>query len=453
MRYSRILSPAAALLLIVFSANAQTKIELTVDRAIALGLDNSKSLHASLMNVQTADSRAREVSAQRLPSLRLSGSYTRLSDVPPASFMIPANTFGPGFPSQTITSVLSPTILDNYSTRLTLQQPLFTGFRLQNSVKAAEYTADAEHQLYNGDRAALIHAITTAYWNLYKAREFKTVLDENIEQVKAHLKNVQNLHAQGIVTKNEVLKVEVQLSNVQVMQLDAANNVRLATIALNNQMGIPLSTEIVLADSAQELQSSQVSLDRLVERALEQRPELRAMDFRVKAGEAAVSAARAGWFPQLYLVGNYNYARPNSRIFPTQDRFRDTWDVSVLVSFDVWNWGTTAHQTSQAQAQLSRAKDMQSQFRDGVTLEVTQAFLNVNQSREKIAVAAQGVGQAEENLRITNEQFKAGLALNSDVLDAEVALLQAKWNHVQAIVDHKVAGSALAKAVGETSSK
>jgi len=428
--------------LFIGRAAAQQPVSLTIDEAIAFGLENSKSLHSSLMKVEYSDAKSGEASALLYPSLKFGGSYTRLSKVDP--FQI--GPFGPAMP-QKIT--VSPSVFDNYNMRLTLQQPLFTGLRLINSSKAASYSAQASEQDYQKDKTDLIYNITNTYWSLFKAIEFKKVIDENVAQVKAHLKDVQNFFNQGIVTKNEVLKVEVQLSNVQVLQIDAQNNVQLTTIGLNSLIGLPLDTKIDLTSKAEQKNQSYDEVNKLVQKAMDDRSDMKSMDLRVKAAESGVAIARAGWFPQIYLVGNYVYARPNQRIFPTQDKFMDTWDVSISASFDIWNWGTTIHQTDEAQAQLAQAKDGLGLIKDAVTLEVTQSYLNFNQSKERIAVAEKGVSQAEENYRITDEKFKAGFALNSDLLDAEAALMQAKFNHVQSLVDFELADARLQKALGQ----
>jgi outer membrane protein TolC len=424
------------------SAFTQEALKLTIEQAIASGLENSKSLHFSLMKVEYSDAKSSETSALLYPSLKFGGSYTRLSEVPP--FQI--GPFGQLMPQKV---TVSPSVFDNYNMRLTLQQPLFTGLRLINSSKVASYSAEASGQDYQKDRTDLIYNVTNAYWSLFKAIEFKKVVDENVEQVKAHLKDVQNFFNQGIVTKNEVLKVEVQLSNVQVLQIDAQNNVQLAAIGLNSLIGLSLETKIDLTSKAEQTDKQYDNIKILVQKAIDNRPDIKSMELRVKAGEAGVSIARAGWFPQIYLIGNYVYARPNSRIFPTQDKFNDTWDVSISASLDIWNWGTTIHQTDEAQAQLAQAKDGLGLLRDGITLEVTQSYLNFNQSKERIAVAEKGVAQAEENYRITDEKFKAGLALNSDLLDAEAALMQVKFNYIQSLVDFELANARLQKALGQ----
>ena len=431
------------LLFMVFSAAAftQQKMSLTVDQAVAIGLENSKALHSSQMRVQYADAKSSEISAQQYPSLKFGGSYTRLSEVPPFEI-------GPIPPILPTAVTVSPSLLNSYNMRVTVQQPLFTGFRLQSSVNAADYSAEASAQDYTKDKSDLVYNVKNAYWSLFKARQFEKFLGETVAQIQAHLTDVQNMFQQGLVTKNEVLKVQVQLSNAQLMHIDAKNTVQLARIGLNNTLGIVLDTEIDLATDIKHSPKEFQPLEVLIQTAMENRPDMKAMDLRVKAGEAGVTAAKGNWFPQLYLLGNYYYARPNQRIFPTKDEFRDTWDVSLSVSLDIWNWGTTIHQTSQARAQLEQARDGLAQLRDGVTFDVTQNYLNVRQQKEKVSVAEQGVAQAEENFRVTSEKFKAGLASNSDLLDAETALLQARTNHTQTIVDYELAEARLEKAVG-----
>src|SRR5579862_752933 len=328
---------------------------LTVEQSVQLGLDNSKALHGSLMNVQLAGARESEVRTNGLPSLSLNGAYTRLSSVPPFAVVLPPQFGFPPF-------VISPTIDNAYTTRLTLTQPIFTGFRLQASTDAAEYNTRAAEHSYTGDKNNLIYNVKNAYWNLFKAIEIKKVIDENIDEVQAHLNDVQNLMNHGMATNNDVLRVQVQLSNTQLLQIDAKNNVELAMVGLDNVMGVSLDTRVSLVSLPQAMGDSSgaaaiktlASLDSLVHSAIESRPEMKAMDFRLKASDAQVTASRSGWYPQVYLVGDYNYNRPNSRYVPTTDEFKDSWDIGVSASWNIWNWGQTADQSNEAEAQRSQ---------------------------------------------------------------------------------------------------
>ena len=123
--------------------------------------------------------------------------------------------------------------------------------------------------------------------------------------------------------------------------------------------------------------------------------------------------------------------------------------MSVGLSWDIWNWLSTSDQTKQAEAQLEQVKDGYKSLKDGINLEVTQYYLNLLKAKEKVLASEQSVHQAEENYRVTNETFKNGLALNSDLLDAEFALLQAKTNHIQALADYELAKAGLEKSIGK----
>ncbi len=425
-------------ILVSGEAFPQGNKKLTLDESIKIGLANSNVLHSSKMNLQYADAKWSEVNTFRLPSLSLSASYTRLSEVDPFTVNTPFGEFN-----------ISPAIFNNYNMKLTLQQPIFTGFKLESNSAIAKLNYLATEQQYNADENDLVFNIKNAYWGLFKANQIRKVTEENVSQVEAHLTDVQNLFKQGLATKNDVLKVQVQLGEAQLGLIDAKNAVKLANLNLDNVLGISLSTQIETIDSVDAHVGTSYEIGSLLEQAYDKRPELKSMDYRVQASEKGVTAAKSDWFPQIYLVGDYNYARPNPRILPTQDKFNGTWDVSVSMSLNLWNWGATIDKTDQANAQFEQAKDTYKIVKDRVTLEVTQNFLNVQKSKEKMTVAEQSVSQAEENYRITDEKFKNGLALNSDLLDAEVALLQAKTNYIQSIVDYELAQAQLKKSIGE----
>jgi outer membrane protein len=423
---------------ISLSGYAQDKKKMTVEESVKVGLENSNFLHSSKMNMKYAEAKSKEVNTFRLPSLTFGASYTRLSEVDPFSVSTPFGKFN-----------ISPAIFNNYNFKVTLQQPLFTGFKLESNSKMADLSYKASKEDFNSDKNELIYNIKKAYWGLFQANQIKKVTEENVAQVQAHLTDVKNLFDQGLATKNDVLKVQVQLGEAQLRLIDSKNAVQLANINLDNILGISLSTEIEPVNNIEKRSKDVSDLSNLLDKAYSVRPELKSMDYRVKASETGITAAKSDWWPQLYLTGNYYYSRPNQRILPTQDKFNATWDISVSMSFNLWNWGATSDRTDAAEAQFEQAKDGYKVLKDRVTLEVTANYLNINKSEEKMTVSEQSVKQAEENYKVTDEKFKNGLALNSDLLDAEVALLQAKTNYIQSVVDYELALAQLKKSIGE----
>ena len=427
-----------AFLLFAGFANAQDKLTLTVEDALQTGLKNSKTLHSSLMKVKASEAKVKETNTSQLPTLSFTGSYTRLSSVDPFALNTPFGSFN-----------ISSAILNNYGMKLSVSQPIFTGFKIENGIKMAELSAGATQEDYNKDKSELSYNIKNAYWSLFKAKQMKTVLDETVEQIKAHLTDAQNLMQQGMLTNNDVLKIEVQLSDALFKQSDAKNAVRLAAIGLNNTIGIPLNTETEIKSTIEFKGKELADLDDLVNKANEKRSELKAASLRIKTSEANIGAVKSAWYPQIFLTGDYNYNRPNSRIYPNRDQFDGTWDVTLGLSFNIWNWGATGRQAEQAEAQLSQTIDAMGSIKDGITLEVTQNYLNFQQTKEKISISELAVKQADENLRITSEKFKGGLALSSEVVDADAALLQAKINHTNSMVEYELAKASLSKAIGE----
>jgi outer membrane protein len=422
------------------SAVAQSVDTLSLDDAIALGLGSSRTLQASAARVAGAEARASELQAGMLPSVKFEGSYRRLSDVDPFQVTLPIS------PKPI---VISPTVLDNTNLRLGLQQPLFTGFRLSSNTRAAERLADASRLDHVSDRADLVLNITIGYWTLFQTRETERAVADNVRRIEGYVRDINNMLKAGLATKNDALKMDVQLSAARLSLIDARNDVQIAAMSLNTLLGRPVDAAIVPSSLPREARdSSLASVDTLTRSALSQRPDLLALSSRVEATRAAATAARAGWWPQLSFGANYYYARPNARYMPTRDEFKPTWDLGVVLSMDLWNWGQTARQTDQADAALRQTELGYEQLRDLVSLDVHRAALQMERAIERVDVADLGLRQAEENLRITTDRFQRGLATVSDLRDAEVARLQAGISQSGARVEAEVSRARLARATG-----
>ncbi len=379
---------------------AEETKQLTVDDCIKIGLEHSKTLKISHSKIDYSSAKVDEANSSMLPSLKMSAAYTRLSAVEPFQVSIP---IGNGeFKRMSI----SPIVLDNYQVKLTLSQPLFAGFRLQNTKNLMELNEKAAVEDYNSSKNQLIYDIKYNYWILYNAIESLNNIEDNIKQLQAHLVDIENFEKAGLATLNEVLKVKVQLSNLQVLKVDIENGIMLAMMALNNTIGLPLDTKLILASKPSMLQLPNNDIRLTLDKAFMDRPELKGMEMRVKASEKGVEIAEAGWYPFINFVGNYNFARPNQRIMPTRDQFIGTWDFGIIFSFDIWNWRTVSHQTAQAEATLEQTIQSYEQVKDAVTLDVKQALLSLEKAEEKLKFSNEATKQAEENYRFTNEKFK-----------------------------------------------
>ena len=421
----------------IIVTNAQDKMTLDLEQSIQLGLKNNSALHGSKMNMALYEAKLNEAKTYFLPTLNFNASYTRLSEIDPFEIITPFGKFN-----------ISPTFFNQYNFKLSLQQPVFTGFKLTSSKNIAEYYSMASKEDYTKAEKDLIFNIKNAYWNLFKANQMQKVIEENINQINSHLNDIKNLFDQGMATNNDVLKVQVQLADVTLKQIDITNAVQIATVALNNLIGIPLSTEVSISEQVVNDEIEMESLAVLMESAYKNRADLKSMNYKVEASNEGIDLAKSDWFPQIYISGNYYYSNPNQRILPSVDKFNGTWDVSLSLSLNLWNWGATNDRKTQAEMQYKQAQDYYSTLKDAVKLDVTSSYLNLKKSEQKKIVAENSVKEAEENYRVTKDKFNNGLISNSELLDAEVALLQAKTNNINAVADNKIAAANLNKAIG-----
>jgi len=427
------------LILVAGSLFAQEKV-LTLKESLEIGLQNSKSLKISQSKINYSDAKVSEINSQFLPQFKLFGNYTRLSD------NIPAFEFtSPFFPNAL---KVSEPLYNNYTFKLGFTQPLFTGFKLLSSRSAAKYNLQASESDYSKEENEVAFNIYNAYWSYYKADEVRNVFAQTLKQIEDHLKDTRNFFDQGLVSKNDLLKLEVQYSNTQLMLIEAENNLDIAKISFNKALGIDLDSRTKVAAEEQSLNTVSYDLSEIINEAINNRHELKSLAYRVEGSKEGISAARSSLFPSVYLTGNYNYSNPNQKFQPVMNEFNYNWDVGVTLSWDVWNWGLTSSQVSQAEQTKIQLETNYDQLKENIQLEVHSNYLNLLKTEEKVKVNKIALEQASENYRITAEKYNLQLASSTDLIDAETLKLQAETNLKTAEVDFQIAKVRLSKSLG-----
>ncbi|OGU77371.1 MAG: hypothetical protein A2279_02525 [Stygiobacter sp. RIFOXYA12_FULL_38_9] len=429
------------LIIILFASSlfAQEKI-LTLKESLEIGLQNSKDLKISRSKLNYADSKLTEINSQFLPQFKLFGNYTKLSDnIPPFEVTMP-------FSLNPIR--ISEPILNNYTFKFGFSQPLFTGFKLLSLRSSAKLNLSASEQDYSKEGNEAAFNIYSTYWNYYKADEIKKVIAQSIQQMEEHLKDTKSFFENGLISKNDMLKLEVQYSNTKLMLIEAENNLELARIGFNKAIGIDLTSQTKVAASEQSFNYEKYQLADMIDEAVNNRKELKSLKYRFEASKEGVSAAQSNWLPSIYLTGNYYYSNPNPRFQPAKDEFNSNWDVGVTLSWDVWNWGLTSSQVSQAEQTKIQLETSLDQLKENIQIEVYSNYLNLIKTEEKVKVNKEALDQSIENYRITSEKYNTQLATSTDLIDAETLKLQAETNLKTAEVDFQIAKVKLERSLG-----
>ncbi len=413
--------------------------KLTLRESLDIGLKNSKDLKISQAQLTGAEAQTTAAASQLLPQLSFAAGYTRLSDIPPFQVTVP---FSP-------TPIkISDVILNSYQLKLSLQQNLFDGFRSWALKSAANYNYRAEKMEYSKDVNEAAMKIQNAYWNYYKAELNQKVVEENLAQIKQHLEDTKNFLKNELATQNDVLKLQVQYSNAKLQKIEMENNVDIARIAFNQAIGVSLESNTILDVKEIFAQPVEYDFKVLLNEAKQNRKELRVLELRTEASEEQITAAKSGWFPQIFLFGNYYYSKPNQRIIPAENKFNDTWDVGISLNWSLWNWGYTSAQASIAEQNKIEVETNLSKLNDAVEIEVYQNYLTMKRAYEKVQVTKVTVEQAEENYRTTKEKYNAQISSSTDLIDADVLVTSAKTNYNNSLVDYELAKVKLDKSIG-----
>jgi outer membrane protein TolC len=432
---------ASLLMLMVLApavARSQTPLPLTLDEALQRGQRESLRVAEFQARVDVAAAIEAEREASDRPLVAALAGYTRTNHVD--EFTIVA----PGQPLR----VLYPDVPDNYRARLDFQWPIYSGGRTDALVRAARAEREAAGSDLVSARADLKLEITRAFWALVTAREAEDVLNQAVESLDAHVRDMRSRLEQGLVPPNEVLSAEAQRSRERVLALEARNTRAVAEADLRRLIGEDRPGDVIPQPSGIDIPPAAPAVETLITEAQKLRPERQALQQRVAASRARADAAGAAARPQIGLAAGYDYARPNPRIFPRADVWDDSWDVSVNLTWSLWDGGRRRAEQAEALAGTRAIEARAGEFDRQLALEVRQRWYDLDSSRAAIEAASDGVKAAAEARRVLRERFAAGVATSTEVLDAETALLQAELDRTRAISNARLARARLERALG-----
>lgn len=415
------------------------EVKLTVEESVEIGLKNSKQLSILKSKSRYAEAHITEYGSQMLPQLKFSASYTRLSEVPPFQVITPL------FPAPI---KIQDAILDNYNIKVSLYQPLFTGFRLSSLKSASKYNYKAAEFEYDAGVNDYAYKIYEAFWNYYNTAQIVELIGDHLKAIEQHLKDTENFMENGLATKNDLLKLEVQYSNMTLRLIEAENNLDLARINFNRLIGYEINAQTQLEVQMLTASVQDFNTDDLVAEAKQTRNEVKSAEQRLLAADQHISAANSGWFPSVYLFSNLYYSKPNQRILPAENEFKETWDAGITLSWDIWNWGYNSSKSTQANETKFQSEQLFEQLNESIEIEVRNEYLNFVKSRRSVEVAQKTVEHAEENYRLTLDKYNYQLATSSELIDAQTYEQEASRQLITSLINYELSILRLKKAVG-----
>lgn len=462
---------------------------LTLDSCRALALTNNKELRISAEKISVAHYEKKAAFTNFLPKISAMGTYMRtekeislLSDeqkgaisnigttaqgtiqetfqqlaasnpalgqlLEPLAPLIPGIGSALNGVGQGLVDALHTDTRNMYAGAVTLTQPIYMGGKIvayNKITKYAEQLAESQHATGMQD---LILSTDKAYWQVISLVNKKKLAESFLKLVRQLDSDVDKMIAEGVATKADRLSVKVKVNEAEMTLTQVENGLSLSKMVLCQLCGLPLNSEIALADeNIQNLSLPSTETQSNVATALSNREELRSLDLASKIYDQKVNVTRAGFLPSVALTANYMVTNP-SLVNGFERKFRGMWAVGALVQIPIWNWGEGMYKVKAAKAEANIARYQLADVKEKVELQVSQASYKVNEAAKRLTMTEKNMEKADENLRYAKLGFTEGVIPTSNVLEAQTAWLSAQSDKIDAQIDVKLTEVYLRKSMG-----
>lgn len=397
---------------------------ITLERSIGIALKKNPAIVAAFNVVEAGKSRVGQARSGYYPQISAQGGYTRISPMQST----PTGTF------------LRLNNYDQYSGSVSASQNLIDFGKTSSQVNISKYNLEASRSDLNTISDQVIFNVKQAYYNVLQARRSRDVSADIVKQFQQHLDQAKGFYEVGTRAKIDVTKAEVDLSNARLNLIKAENALKISWVVLNNAMGVPHAPEYTLEDDL-AIHKFEISFDEALNRAYENRPDLKSLTAKREAAQEAVGLARTGYYPAL--TGSATYGRAGED-FPLDHG----WSAGVVLTIPLFNGFLTSHQVAEAKSSLYVLKANEETLRQQVLLDIQQAYLNLQQANDSIATAELAVQQARENLDLANGRYAAGVGSPIEVTDAFAAYSDAQASYTNALYSYKIAQASIEQAMG-----
>ncbi len=355
----------------------------------------------------------------------------------------PINAIG-----QHITDALTLDMHNLCGAVVSVQQPVFMGGKIVASNQMAKYAEELAQSQYDAEHAQVLADIEQAYWQIVSIAAKKNLAENYADLLRQMGKDVDALVAEGFATPSDALTIKVKINEAEMLYTKATNGLALAKMLLCKECGLPLDSEITLADETLDAipvpQMSPVISDEEVYAA---RPEIRSLDLAKKIYDKKVAVVRADGLPTVAVMANYAVTNPN--VFNGfQNKFGGFFSAGVLVNVPIFHGTEAIQKTKKAKAEAALTQYRLDDAKEMISLQVAQLRQQEGEALEKLTMAESNLENAEENLRVATAGWNEGMIASNVVLQAQTAWLQAHSEYIETGVELQMCSVNLAKAEG-----
>ncbi len=421
----------------IISPFASAQRSLTLDEAMKIATEQNRELEIARLQMDKADYQVNQAYGTALPTISASGTYTRALKKPVF--------FLPDFSDLKSGRIVPIEIgSDNsYQFGLTASQVLFNA-AVFTGVGTAKIYQDASRHLYNETYNKTVADVKKGFYGVLLAKDVLRMVQASLANAEKNLANVQLLFDQGIVSEYDLIRARVQTDNVRPNVIEAERNVNLALNGFKMLLGMPPGEDIDVKGELRFEPFDPGIVENAQSLAIENNSGLRALQDQMRVNEKIVTIYRAESLPTLVAFGDYQWQAQNQHLgrISTNDFVRSS-QVGLQLSLNLFNGLQTTAKVDQARVDMMQTQQQLNAAKDGMTTNVLNIRFRLDEARKRVESQTSTVEQAEKGYSIATVRYQDGSGTQLEVNDADLALMRARVNRVQAIYDYLVASADL----------
>ncbi len=416
-------------------ANAQNRT-ITLNEAIKLGIQNSKVLKLSQSKIDQAVSQYNQAKDNVLPNGDASLMYNRAE--------IPVNYLA----LSPKNNIYLPKNDNIYLGTASLNEPILAGGKYRYARESTEMLTRVAQLDADKDKTEITYDIINSFYSLYKVLQSKKVVQQNLEAIDQQIHQSQRFFEQGLVTKNDVLRFQLQRSNIELAGIDLESNRKIINYNLNILLGLPETTQLSI-DQIVEVERQIEPLTHYIDTALMSRAEVKQLTLKSKITENNVKSVRANQLPTLSASVSAYYVDVLANPLPKSGAYITPITAGLTFGWNFSSLWTNKNKIAEAKIQHDEVAINQSIVADNIRKEVNRNYESYLLAIDKIKLLQAAIDQATENNKIFESKYKSNIASATDRVDARTLLYQAQINLELAKVDAGLAYYSLLKSTGK----
>lgn len=418
----------------IFAQTSNTRI-LKIDEIFNLAEQNSRQLAISRDGIKISEHQTAIAKSGRLPEISVGVDAEYLSN---------AVILNPNFSHNETVPV--PHFGNNFS--LAASQTLFQGFTVKNTIAKAKLQEQLSALNYDQDKETIKMLLLGRYLDLYKLFNQQKVYQKNIQLAKLRLSNITFLNKEGMVTKNDILRSQLQISDLDVLADEVSSNIDIINKELTVVLGLPADTRIAVDTTLLQNKLPESTYDDDLKTAYRLRPSVKANAINEKISDKNISLAKAAKLPTLTLFAGDALSRPYLYVLPPQDIYFNLYQAGIKLQYNISSLYHAKEHIQLAQTERSRQQKQSEWVEQQAEIEVNTAFVKYNEAKNELTRRDKSRQLANDNYRIVEKKYLNQLALLTDILDASTAKLSAELNQTNAQINIIYQWYQLQKATG-----